>query len=323
MNSLRTTRRVVRKWTGMLFNMWHIKAISLLAAIGIVLLNNITTLQERIITVPLEVVMPQNYVPSAELARSVQVNLRGEGDEIVAIISEDIRAFVDLRQYQTVGTVNASVQLERLGGALQVDPLEVSSVPAQVSVRIEERIAKVVRVELGGGAGTRRGYRVAQARLSPASLEVTGPRSVIENLETLRSVDLDLNEYTESFVTELEVLGVHEYMQFTRGDTVSVRVNIVEVPITQTINLPQLQINNLRRNLSASYIYEDGQVVIEGVLSALNQLPGDEVFLEIDAEEINSPGVYTLAVTAALPEEFESLRVVDFTPKVLLVEVDN
>ena len=305
-----------------IFKNWHIKGLSLLAAIGIVIFNDITNLEQRVITVPLDAQLPTGYLPVEELPKSVRVSLRGEGDQIVTILSDDIYAYVDLSKQESAGPVTASIKLERRGTALEIDPLETVVDPTQINIRLDERIEQTFDVALQTTGVPPRGYEIARIRSTPASLTIAGPVSAIEELDVARTENLNMSNKTESFSTTLQIVRAHEYIQYPEGNTIRVQVEIVEVPITQTLDLSQVEIINLRSGFNASYNTVRARIVIEGLQSRLTALSSDDIVLTADAATVNEPGVFTLIVAPRIPDDFADLSILDFQPTEIEVDIN-
>ncbi|MCX8012849.1 MAG: hypothetical protein N3A02_00990, partial [Rectinema sp.] len=78
---------------------WPAKVISLMLAIFIMFLYNLTRLDQRLITIPLTVTLGRTFVPSTEYPKTVRVVIRGERDQIYRIRESDIVASLDPVSY--------------------------------------------------------------------------------------------------------------------------------------------------------------------------------------------------------------------------------
>jgi hypothetical protein len=92
---------------------WPAKILSLAAAVLLVVFNNVSRLEERFFSVPLELKLPAEYVPAAEYPQQVRIVLRGESEEIFRIEEQDIRAYVDLSEHDSSGEYQEPVEIER------------------------------------------------------------------------------------------------------------------------------------------------------------------------------------------------------------------
>ena len=170
-----------------LLDRWPIKVLCLAIAIVLYILFRVNTLTERTLTIPLEVITPEGFVVSSEYARSVNVTLRGEEDDIAGILPEDVEAFVNLSPFPEEGEFSLSVELRKKGTALRPEALELRPRPREITLSQERRTVRslIVRPELSGFPAL--GFELTQFFVSPSSVTAVGPRSQMADMEELRA----------------------------------------------------------------------------------------------------------------------------------------
>jgi len=307
--------------TRFIFNNWHIKVLSLISAILIVYFNNITSLETRVIAVPLEVRLPVEHLPTSAPPASVRVNLRGEGDEIVGILSEDIVAFIDLSGYESAGIYQPAVQIERRAQALDIEPLQITSDPATLSVRLEEKTTKEVPVEIETHGESPEGYQLTEIRATPALITLTGPRNIIERTNSVSTEPIDIARQTSDGSIEAEIVVSGAYVESLSGTTIIVLSEVVEVPIEKTVDEVDINVANLANRFDVTFNSSESRITVSGTPSTLETLNNENVYLLIDAGTIRNPGAYILNTTPQIPAGLSDIEIVSYEPGVVPLQI--
>ena len=185
---------------------WPVKVLSLAAAIIISVFYRMNTLETRFFTVPLIIIPSETLIPTGSFTSSVRISLRGEADGIQPILDEDIEAYIDLGRYSSEGSYRVPVQIRKKGSALGVEPLEISILPIEILLTLEQRITRNVNVFPVFSGTIAEGYEMTYQALIPGSVVAEGPRSILE--------------YHIEFITETINLD-------RRYDDFSIMVNII------------------------------------------------------------------------------------------------
>ena len=78
---------------------WPAKVLSFVAALMLLVFHNITSLEERFFSVPLELRLSESLVPASNYPRQVRVRLRGDSEEVFRVVEENIVAFADFSEH--------------------------------------------------------------------------------------------------------------------------------------------------------------------------------------------------------------------------------
>jgi len=307
--------------THFIFNHWHIKVLSLISAILIVYFNNITSLETRVIAVPLEVRLPLEHVPTSAPPASVRVNLRGEGDEIVGILSEDIVAFIDLSGYDSAGVYQPAIQIERRAQAVDIEPLQITSDPATLSVRLEEKATKEVPVEIEIQGESPEGYQLTETRVAPPLITLTGPRNIIERTNSISTELIDITRQTSDGSIEAEIIISGAYVESLSGTTINVFFEVLEVPIEKTVDGVDINVANLANRFDVTFNSSESRITVSGTPSTLETLNNENVYLLIDAGTIRNPGAYILSTIPQIPAGMSDIEIVSYEPGVVPLQI--
>jgi len=178
---------------------WPVKVLSLAAAVIISIFYRMSNLETRFFTVPLSVESSDTLLPANSFPRSVKITARGEAEGIQPILAEDIEAYIDLGRYVNEGVYRVPIQIRKKGTALGVEPLEVSVVPVDIHLLLEQKITRNVSVFPVLRGSVAEGYELTGQSLTPASVMVEGPRSMIDNHIEFNTEAIDLDRRNEDF----------------------------------------------------------------------------------------------------------------------------
>jgi YbbR domain-containing protein len=186
---------------------WPVKVLSVAAALIISIFYRMNTLETRFFSVPLQIDTNENLVPSSSISSAVRISLRGEPDGIQQIIEDDIEAFIDLGRYTSEGTYKVPVQIRKKDSALGISPLEISVLPIEIPLVLEQKVRKsipVFPIFLGSVA---QGYELSSQQLIPEMVIAEGPRSIIEDKNSFNTEIIDLDRRYDNFSVRVNIIN--------------------------------------------------------------------------------------------------------------------
>ncbi len=300
-----------------LLDNWPAKVISLVVAIFIMFLYNLTRLDQRIITVPLNISEGRSFVPATEYPKTVRVLIRGDRDQIYRIRENDIVASLDLTRYTTEGVYRVPVKLERRGDAVNYDPLELRADPIEVPITFERLAAKRVPISPTFKGFLEQGYELISYEIVPSEAAIEGPTNLINSTKDITTDVIELNGKTGDFSLTVPLVKPSNLISFSDVQTVKFSAKIQKQERRLTLDALAIQILNLDPSLS---IVEPIPV---GKMTLLPKQGKDataavEAHLEADFKGVTKPGVYSIPLTPVVPEGFE---VEAYEPLVITVHV--
>jgi YbbR domain-containing protein len=294
-----------------LTNNWPAKVLSIVAAALLFLFYRISTLQERFISVPLQVVTNEAFVPTSRIPDSVRVTLRGKANTIFLVHQEDIGAFIDLSLYKNAGVYRVPVKVSRKGATANTD-FEIKVDPLELTVTLEKKMTKTVSVTGNIRGFPAKGYELAQYFLSPDHVQIVGPKSRVKGVDSLKTDPIDLNGKAQDFTERVGVAVSDPTVKVLGNEMVQFHGIIRKVIVVRTIepiDIVALDLDpNLRMQLSAT----TGSIQLQGSQLALENLRQGDATLDVECSQIKGPGVYTLPTRPSVPVGFV---VLSYTPE--------
>ncbi|MDR1868218.1 MAG: hypothetical protein LBQ77_08170 [Treponema sp.] len=278
---------------------WPAKVLSVALAVVIFAFHRLSSLEERFLSVPLVVETPDNMIPASSYSRVIRLRLRGNGSEISHILEDDIEAYLDLKSHTAVGIFKTPVQIRKKGTALDVEPLEVTPIPGEVTLELDHQAGKLVPIFTVTQGTVAHGYELVSFTLTPNQVQIYGPTKVLSAISSLSTDAVDLDGRNEDFITTLDILNVNPFVVFQRDGTTEFRGIIREVIVQK-----QLDLAVVMRGLADELSITSNQpavvrLYVEGTQNAMEVwIPPPDLVL-IDLSSIRQSGTYTLPITVS------------------------
>lgn len=297
-----------RKFVETIISNWPAKIISLAAAALLFLFYRVNTMDERFFSVPLQVDPPVGLAISKPYPKSARVTLRGKEEAIFSVIEEDVEVYADFGRFQSEGQFRVPIRVVRRGSSLNIEPLDIRVEPAEISVTLEQRIEKTVNLEAVIRGSPPVGYDLVQHTLVPDRVQISGPRSLVNSVETIQLEEIDLEGRTEDFTEQLMILEESSLVDYSRQRAVVFRGIVREAVIIKTFEEVDIISIDLSPDLRLAEPLPNGSIRIQGNQRSIEALPPEKLRLVIDCGEIEKPGPETLYPQPDIPPEFVVLK---------------
>jgi YbbR domain-containing protein len=189
--------------------------------------------------------------------------------------SDSLRAVVDLTGLSS-GVHLVSVQLQITARPVKI----IATTPAAFDLTLEELVARSLPVELVISGLPATGYQAGQATLSPTSVVISGPASLVSQVFRLQAA-LDLTDLRQSIETSLPIQAVNDRGETVSGLTIHPDSLRVALPLTQQGGYRDLAVKVVTvGGLASGYRLKNITVsplivtVYSGDTNLVNSLPG-------------------------------------------------
>lgn len=190
--------------------------------------------------------------------------------------------------------------------------------PSYLGVRLETIITRTFKVDVPYSGIPARGYIVLEPSAEPASVTLSGAKSLIDAIETLKTKPVDLTNARETFKKEVPLDLENPHLYTTSAAIIVVTVNIREEQVEKTIENIPVQI----RNCSFSARIEPAAITIavKGPFATIgNKEILDQIFAFIDLDGL-STGVYARKAYINIPVGLTMTR---SDPRVFTVKIEQ
>jgi YbbR domain-containing protein len=288
---------------------WVAKVLSVFLAIIVFVFHQMTTMESRFFLAPLIVELPSHLVPSSPYTRMIRVSLRGDADNIMPILEDDVEAYIDLSSIDEPGSYRTPVQIRKKGSAVGVEPLEISFNPIEIELELDQKSSKYVPLTANIQGSLEPGYDMVSHSLTPTQVAVDGPAKLLDTVTELYTDTIDLDGRNDDFSVVVSILnrdplltirgnGMTEFRGFVRS-RIAVR-NFSSLPIAT-------------EGLDGRFLPEPdtafGSVRISGPQTELDAFVAPRSFLSVDCSGISGEGAYSLPVKVNLPPTLSLVRI--------------
>lgn len=165
---------------------------------------------------------PKAFEVSSGMVNRVNLFVRGPSGKMNDAFLKDVAVVVDLEGVRRPGdwTFNLDNRAVRIPSGLQLE----RAIPTQIRMRFEERFARDIPVQIRYAGNPMPGYRIARQELSPEQLRVVGPRSRVEQLQSIDTDPIDLNGVISESETRVSTFVDDPQLRIEGPSTVRVRL---------------------------------------------------------------------------------------------------
>lgn len=284
---------------------WPVKVICFILAVAIYFFYQVSLLETKSFVVPLEIKASGSVVPVSGLEKhkSVKIKVRTKSNRISSISENDFRAFIDLTPFRKSGDIDIPVIVEPSDRALLLEPLEISVVPSNLKIRIDDKKTKTVRIQPSAIGTPAYGFKQTSITCEPNAVTVCGPASFIDKIEFMPLPALNVDGCNETITKVHKVINTNSYISVLDDNLVRVSVSIFPQEMVREIkNLP-LEFDRLAENLAADEKNIRVDAVLEGNVLDLDSIKDGMVKAVVDCSTIEIPGEYELSVLINTPKK--------------------
>lgn len=272
------------------------------------------------ISVRLTVVAPENSILNSPESFSFTIKVRGPNDVIEKIP----------RPYEVLFKPPSSFdkETERVvkidEGVLNLPALvSLISSPNPITVHLDELVTVTLPVIPETTGTTAEGYSARIVRAEPEKISISGPKSLIKDLTQLVTDPIDLTGRTVSFDTLVRINAEPANPKIITENRmirvfISVRPILIEKEFTVPVRFAQ---GSDGRYYTRSVTPATVRITIRGPQSAMERIDESQIFVYINTEAFNMPGIHSDVLTRViLPNEIE---LVGTAPRVEIFLIDK
>lgn len=117
-----------------IFSFWGPKIFSFLLAIGVVLVVEFSNISNRVVTIPLDVSLPDNLVAESLVPETVEIVISGSEDVIYLVDPSLVKAYADFSFVNNSGIARVPVVLDFNQDVFRKSSISVKAEPSSVRI---------------------------------------------------------------------------------------------------------------------------------------------------------------------------------------------
>ncbi len=269
--------------------------------------------------IPLTIQPPADWSVVAGSAKTVDVAFLGTRNDLRYLNREMIKATVDARVHEDTRPLTVTLSAAHINapGSARIDFIR----PATITFRLDRRITKQVPVTVETQNLLPDGYETEKMVVTPATVELSGPAQILDQIESIRTVPVDLDGRIRSINKRRLPLVPGENFADVRIDPPAVTLDLTIVERSVSLVFPDLPIMALLppgRSGQAELDPEVATLTVKGRPELIKNLSAGDLRLFVDAGEASGPGPDTLPIRAVLPNGVTRVRTEPATATVRL-----
>lgn len=295
---------------------WQLKIAALVGAVFTWFFYDMISLEERYLTVPLEVSINETVAPLRSYPEAVKLTVRGRAEDIYLFSDEDFRAFADFSAHDVPGRYAVPISVQSLRSAELLNDIQIDTDPKFLDLAFDWKVTKQVEVTADLKGFPASGFEVAEVRVEPAFVEISAPESVAAPIETVSTIPIPIDGSRNSFSVLAEVAIDDKTVSFTGDPIVRLYVTVSEVYIEKTFEPLPIELNHSLSGGTLSITPQTGSLSLSGRQLLMNGLSAADVSLKVDLPELVPGESVELPVVPSVPE---GTTVLQQTPQTVTV----
>ena len=302
--------KILRKILEFLGTPNGIRLVSVAAAVIVWYAIRAVTSNSTIVTdIPLTLQPPPDWSVVDCSAKTVDVAFLGTRDDLRYLNRELIKATVDARSRTdnksfviTLGPANINAP-----GNARIDFIR----PAVLTVRLDREITKQVPVKVETQNLLPDGYEIEKTVVTPATVELSGPAQILDNVESISTTPVDLDGRIRSINKRRLVLVPGENFAGVVLNPTAVTLDLAIIERSVSSVFPDLSILPMLppgRSVRADLEPETATLTVKGRPELMKDLAAEDLRLFVDATEIDGSGPAKLPIRAVLPNGIGLVR---------------
>ncbi|MDR3303508.1 MAG: hypothetical protein LBS86_03765 [Treponema sp.] len=286
---------------------WPVKALSLAFALLLFAFHRMSSLEERVFSIPLRVEVDDAMIPASAYTKVIHITLRGDPASTRGISAEDIEAYIDL-EGKSKGVYRLPVQVRKKGAAAGVEPLEISVEPLEIALALDYKLSKRVPLSINMRGIPQQGYELVSYTLTPEETIIEGPLNVISGIDRMFTDVISLDGRSDDFSAMVNMVKQDPLVELRGSGMAEFRANIREIIQIEHFDDQRITPIDLNPRFSITLDVNTCTVSLEAAQRLLKDFRPPSPFLTLDCAEITASGTYTLPVSVAIREGFAVAR---------------
>lgn len=287
-----------------------IRLVSAVAAIAVWYAIRALTSNSTIVTdIPLTIQPPPDWSVVDASARTINVAFLGTRDDLRYLNRELIKATVDVRNHAKNGafTVTLGPANVNAPGNARIDFIR----PPTLTLRLDREVTKQVPVKVETQNLLPDGYEIDKVVVTPATVELSGPALVINDVESISTVPVDLDGRIRSFNKRRLALVAGDNLAGATLDPpfVTVDLAILERSVSSLFpDTPILPMLPPGRALRVDLDPEVATLTVKGRPELMKNLAAEDIRLFVDVADVPRTGSAKRPIRAVLPNGIVLVR---------------
>lgn len=255
-------------------------------------------------SIPVEIVnVPGECVIANDVVSTINLRVYGPRGLVRRLSSQNLTRVIDLRNAKP-GMVTVRITPDSIPMPSGVIVTQIH--PSAIDILLEPYEHRVVPVRpvITGEVAT--DYEVKEIQVAPKTVKISGPRTVLSNIEEVRNIPLDITDARETVSRDMPL----DFKEFrVTADRDVVRVTVVIAPVIGHRKFTHVPVRVEPQSSEAVVKPAILTVVVEGARARLKELKVEDISASVDVNGLEA-GRHEIAPDVLVPEGFYVTEIV-------------
>ncbi|WP_407396939.1 YbbR-like domain-containing protein [Treponema sp.] len=283
---------------------WPVKAVCFVLACMIYFFHQVSLLETRNFSVPLEIRADGNMIPVSGLEKEkyIKVKVRTRSEQISLISEKDFFAYVDISSKTKEGywSFPVSVGISERVLQLDLDPLEITAAPDNLKFEIQKKALKQVPVVSRVYGTPAHGYKALSVQLEPSHVFLVGPQFMLDEINEIPAGSVNIENSEISVSKILKTVNSNNYISVLDDPLIKATVPVVSEAMVKELDDIEIKFNSLAEEFEVAGEAKKVNLIIEGSVNDIEKFRMKSLSVYADLSFITEPGLYTVPVIVEL-----------------------
>ena len=297
------TKQLINK----LLKNWFPITICLCLALLIYTFHQFSLLDKRTFTIPLSVEAEGNLTPSVKYDRYsyVRVTVRAKKEQLASVTDADLKAKIIVSGETKEGSYKIPVVVECAERLMLMEPLEIKTNPEYIPITLEEKIIRYVDVKPSFSGTPAHGFQIAETKVKPETVMISGPRSMVEAVNSIQSEEIRVEGLSQTFTSSKGLVNLNKLISLDKNAKFDVTVTFSQSDGEIVLNSIPVTLLSLSSDLEAEGNLPSVSLVLSGKQLQIERYTKDNVKFFVDLSNVKEAGTYELPVSVSgVKQEF-------------------
>ena len=291
-----------------IFKNWPVKLICFVLAILLYVFHRSAMVEKRSFVLPLEVVQDGIVMPVGNYPKTVTVIVRANTEEITSVHASQITAYVNINNISKSGEYTLPVNVSITDELMRYDPFEIKVKPETIKLDVEKKSKKFVQIKPSIVGEPEHGYFVSDITVEPSYITMSGPESLLAEIEELKTDAVDIDKMTSDLVLETECMALNKVIQIDNEGPYEVTVKIEPKLMEKTFDNLRIQAISLPEGFELVSTLPTTGIILQGIMPMLENFNLNAYSVQVDLSSIKDAGTFELPVRYIYPSYFKLVR---------------
>ena len=287
---------------------WPAKVVCLIIAIFLYFFHQASLIDSKTFVVPLQIIENGLVMHVGNTPGSVSVVVRAGEETIKSVLPADITASVCLDTITEKGTYKLPVKITLAESLLEYDPFEVKLKDDSVLIDVDLKSIKYVPIVPSIVGEVAHGYEIDSIAMSPSTVEIFGPKSVVDSTEQIYTTRVNVSNAETNFSTETDYQQLNKLLTVMDEGPFKAEVTIKPKVMERIFEGIEIEVLNLNEQLEIQDELPVVNIKLSGNMPVLENYILSKHAIQLNMREVTEPGTYELPLRYSLPANLQLIE---------------